>query len=79
MDTRQMNNQQTTETSVANAGIESRLIQRGRRLEYLSIAWTCVEAVVAFICGYLAASVSRDFIPPPNCLAPSVSGLNLST
>jgi divalent metal cation (Fe/Co/Zn/Cd) transporter len=40
------------------AELESHLIQSGRRLEYLSIVWTCVEAAVAFICGYFAASVS---------------------
>lgn len=38
--------------------IENRLLRQGRTLEYLSIGWTCIEAVVAFICGYLAASVS---------------------
>ncbi|HEV2434961.1 MAG TPA: cation transporter [Verrucomicrobiae bacterium] len=41
-----------------SAETEYRLIQRGRRLEYLSIGWTCVEAVAAFVCGYFAASVS---------------------
>jgi len=34
------------------------MIQRGRRLEYLSIGWTCIEALVSLVCGYLAASVS---------------------
>lgn len=49
---------QTAETSCA-CGVSSgsHLIQRGRRLEYLSIGWTCVEAIVSLICGYFAASV----------------------
>jgi len=46
------------ETGGGNTENESPLIQRGRRLEYLSIGWTCIEAVVSFVCGYLAASVS---------------------
>ena len=47
------------ETFAGNmAEVENDLIRNGRRLEYLSIAWTCIEAVVAFICGYFAASVS---------------------
>jgi divalent metal cation (Fe/Co/Zn/Cd) transporter len=41
-----------------DAGAESDLVQKARRPENLSVAWTCIEAVVGFICGYLAASVS---------------------
>jgi divalent metal cation (Fe/Co/Zn/Cd) transporter len=51
--------QQTAETSCGcGASSENHLVQRGRKLEYLSIGWTCIEAVVSLICGFFAASVS---------------------
>jgi divalent metal cation (Fe/Co/Zn/Cd) transporter len=34
------------------------LVARGRRLEYLTLAWNCFEAVVALISGLLAGSVA---------------------
>ena len=34
------------------------LLARGRRLEYLSIAWNVLEAVVALVAGFVAGSVA---------------------
>ena len=35
-----------------------RLVQRGRRLEYFTIGWNCIEAVVSVVSGLLAGSVA---------------------
>lgn len=49
---------QTAESSGCNIETNDALIQRGRRLEYMSIGWTCIEAIVSLVCGYVAASIS---------------------
>src|SRR5271166_1035598 len=36
----------------------SALVARGRRLEYLTIAWNSFEAAVALLAGFLAGSVA---------------------
>lgn len=41
-----------------NVKTTEHLVQWGRSLEYLSIGWTCIEAVVSLVCGYFAASVA---------------------
>ena len=56
MDASQFQSPQRTEASCDSDA--NSLIQKGRRLEYLSIGWTCLEAGVTLVCGYFAASVS---------------------
>ena len=38
--------------------------QRGRRLEYFTIAWNSVEGLVAVIAGALAGSISLVLVAP---------------
>ncbi|HWR37291.1 MAG TPA: cation transporter [Clostridia bacterium] len=51
-------------TENTNATLDSRLstrdraIHRGRRLEYLTIAWNSLEAVVSIIAGFIAGSIA---------------------
>ena len=52
------NGQMTESSSGAQLQGADHLIRKGRKLEYLSIGWTCIEAVASLICGYYAASVS---------------------
>ena len=33
-------------------------VRRGRRLEYFTIAWNCLEGAVAVVAGFLAGSIS---------------------
>lgn len=44
----------TDETALKRAAIAS----RGRKLEYFTIAWNCLEGVVAVIAGLVASSIS---------------------
>lgn len=44
---------------MAEAAISRTVIaQRGKRLEYFTIAWNCIEGLVALIAGALAGSIS---------------------
>jgi divalent metal cation (Fe/Co/Zn/Cd) transporter len=46
-------------SSLADSGAErSRFIERGRRLEYLTILWNSLEALAALISGLIAGSVA---------------------
>lgn len=38
--------------------MDTAIIQRGRRLEYFTIAWNSIEAVVSLIAGIVAGSIS---------------------
>ena len=42
----------------SDAGDRARLVARGRRLEYLTIAWNGFEAAVALLSGVLAGSIA---------------------
>ncbi len=42
----------------AVAGSRPDLIRQGRRLEYFTVAWNCLEALVSIIAGIVAGSVA---------------------
>jgi divalent metal cation (Fe/Co/Zn/Cd) transporter len=48
----------STPVGSASARDRSALVARGRRLEYLTIAWNGLEAAVALISGFIAGSVA---------------------
>src|ERR1035438_7334019 len=37
---------------------QARAVARGKRLEYFSVAWNSLEALIALLAGFLAASVA---------------------
>src|SRR5271169_3595160 len=42
----------------ASATDRAALVQRGRRLEYFTLAWNTIEGVVAVVAGAIAGSIS---------------------
>jgi divalent metal cation (Fe/Co/Zn/Cd) transporter len=45
-------------SSVASTQVRDALVQRGRRLEYLTLAWNSLEALLSIIAGLLAGSIA---------------------
>ena len=45
-------------TILAPAQNRTQFVQRGRRLQYLTIAWNSVEFVIALVAGFLAGSIA---------------------
>jgi divalent metal cation (Fe/Co/Zn/Cd) transporter len=42
----------------ASASDRAILVRQGRRLEYLTLAWNCLESIVALVAGIIAGSIS---------------------
>src|SRR5436189_6059552 len=45
-------------TILAPAQNRTRFITRGRRLQYLTVAWNSIEFVIALVAGFLAGSIA---------------------
>src|SRR5438093_11108627 len=45
-------------TILAPAQNRARFITRGRRLQYLTVAWNSIEFVIALVAGFLAGSIA---------------------
>src|SRR3989442_7295672 len=45
-------------TILAPAQNRTRVIARGRRLQYLTIAWNSIEFVIALVAGFLAGRIA---------------------